>query len=426
MKSHEAPQRDKDVITVRNITAPARRRLLRQQGSCARWPVAITMAGLMLSGLPLAVAANDPPGLTLTPLFNASTQQDDAATHSLEEQDPTWMNLVDAGMALRFDAPGSGWELRYEAEAARHELEAEKKYVDHSLSGRGLFRLGDQHSLEIRANLDVTEDDKGKTRSRGVRRLLQRMDSLARTEVGVMYQFGSESSQEPLHATVTYSGLDYQNHDDSSSQAFGYSEDYVAGAFSLRLVPATALLLEVSRLEVAYGEGLQALPTRANTRDSIATGLSWQTSANTSGSVKLGYLQRTFDTRQQETFAIPSWELRLAWTPDARSTLKVESQRFDRETTAGDDIIDTRSYRVNWTRRWNDQWSMQVAGTYLDEVYGRVHREQNTVQLNTAVHYAMQQRIKWSLGYRWRDRDSNIEHLRLGQNRLEFRATIPI
>ena len=137
------------------------------------------MAGLMLSGLPLTVAANDPPGLTLTPLFNASTQQDDAATHSLEEQDPTWMNLVDAGMALRFDAPASGWELRYEAEAARHELEAEKKYVDHSLSGRGLFLLGDQHSLEIRANLDVTEDDKGKTRSRGVRRLLQRMDSLS-------------------------------------------------------------------------------------------------------------------------------------------------------------------------------------------------------------------------------------------------------
>ncbi|MGB1440179.1 MAG: outer membrane beta-barrel protein, partial [Luminiphilus sp.] len=134
----------------------------------------------------------------------------------------------------------------------------------------------------------------------------------------------------------------------------------------------------------------------------------------------------TFDTRQQETFAIPSWELRLAWTPDARSTLKVESQRLDRETTAGDDIIDTRSYGVNWTRRWNDQWSMQVAGTYLDEVYGRAHREQNTVQLNTAVHYAMQQRITWSLGYRWQDRDSNIEHLRLGQNRLEFRATIPI
>ena len=93
---------------MRNVTAPARRRLFGQQGPCARWPVAMTMAGLMLSGLPLAVAANDPPGLTLTPLFNASTQQDDAATHSLEEQDPTWMNLVDAGMALRFDAPASG------------------------------------------------------------------------------------------------------------------------------------------------------------------------------------------------------------------------------------------------------------------------------------------------------------------------------
>ena len=371
-----------DVMTVRFESAPGRKWLSRRWERCAFLPsAAVVIAGLLPWASPLAEGAGQPPELTLTPLFNASTKPDNRSRDSIDQQDSTWLNLVDAGMALRFDAPGSGWELRYEAEAARHELEAEKKYVDHSLSGKGLLRLGNQHSLEIKADLDMTQDDKGKTRARGVRRLLQSQNSLARTEVGVMYQFGDDSSQEPLHATVTYSGLDYQNHDDSSSQEFGYSEDYVAGAFSLRLVPATALLLEVSRLEVAYGEGLQTLPTWGNTRDSIATGLSWQTSATTSGSVKLGYLQRTFDTRQQETFAIPSWELRLAWTPDAGSTLKVESQRFDRETTAGDDIIDTRSYGVNWTRRWNDQWSMQVTGTYLDEVYGRTHRPRPSANL---------------------------------------------
>ena len=255
-----------DAMTVRFESAPVSKWPSRRREFCAFLPpAAVVIAGLLPWASPLAEGAGQPPELTLTPLFNASTKPDSRSADGIDQEDSTWLNLVDAGMALRFNAPGSGWELRYEAEAARHELEAEKKYVDHSLSGKGLLRLGNQHSLEIKADLDVTQDDKGTTRARGVHRLLQSQNSLARTEVGVMYQFGDKSSKEPLHATVTYSGLDYQSHDDSSSQEFGYSEDYVAGAFSLQLVPATALLLEVSRLEVAYGEGLQALPTRGNT-----------------------------------------------------------------------------------------------------------------------------------------------------------------
>ncbi len=385
---------------------------------------AVLASALML---PMAVVAQSDSGtgeLTLTPVFKASTQADKPTPLQSDTDNPTWMNLVDAGMALRFSTPLVGWEVSYQAAAARHEINADEKYLDHSLSGRGSLDLGEGHTLEVKAARDVTHEDRGRSRSRGMRSLLQSLETFARTEVGVTYQYGGESEQQPLGAKVVYSGLDYQSVESDDDQSLGYNEAYLAGTFSLQLVQESTLLVEVSRLEVANDSGHGETALASSTRDSVLTGFTWQSPGVTSGSVKLGYLRRALDTQQQGVFTAPNWEVELAWTPDPFSTIKVESHRYDQETRSGDDIIDTRRYGLDWTHQWRNKWSLQIAGTYLDEVFNRLDREQNTVQVDTALRYAMDEGLQWSLGYRWQDRDSNIERLRMGRNQLQFSASV--
>ena len=423
MGRHGDSERDKDVMTARQRYWFAGQRRSVQPAAA---PSALVFGILFLActALPAAGQGGDTGALTLTPLFKASTKTDRAKPGSLGQSESSWMNLVDAGMALRFATPTIDWEVSYQAAAARHELETEKKYLDHSVAGQGALRLGESHSLRVRAARDVTQRDDKKSRSKGIRRALAKLDTYARTEVGVTYQFGGTKNPEPLGATVTYSGLEYESLEDNTAQAMGYSEAFLAGAVSLQLMEDSALLFELSRLETIADAGSRHTPLPDSTRDSLLTGIAWRSSARTSGVIKVGYLRRELEAHQREIYAVPNWEVELAWSPSAFSALKVESQRYDQETASGEDIIDIRRYGIDWTRRWQNQWSLQIAGTYRDEAFGRIEREQSTVQLDTALRYTVDRRLQWSLGYRWEDRDSNIENLRMGRNQIEFSAKL--
>ena len=379
------------------------------------WAPALTAAG----------AGVEVGELQITPTFAARTQSDGNSVDTNQDELKSWVNLVDAGMALRFTKSKASWEVGYRAAAADHDLNEDSDYLDHFFSGNGTLHIGKRHALRVQANLDVAHTDAGKSRSKVASKALGELDMFARKEVGVTYSFGASSSDEPFSAEISYTDLRYEDQQASRHQT-RYSEDFVSSTLLWQALPGSTFLVELSHLEVGHGDEDARIESDNRSSNRVFTGYKWQSSQHTSGVLKLGYLRQDFDTQGREPFIAPSWEVKIEWSPHERSKVILESQRLDKEAAAGSDLIDTRRYGIHWTQAWDDEWSLQIAGTYLDEVYTLADQTLDTVHIDTSLHYLQRRGVQWTLGYRWRDRDSNIEHLRLGRNEVELSATIPL
>src|SRR5262249_336030 len=133
------------------------------------------------------------------------------------------------------------------------------------------------------------------------------------------------------------------------------------GAFYWRVAPKTYALAEVRNTEIHYD--LPNIGTGEERR--YYAGISWEATAKTVGTLKVGQLRRKFDNGSPEK-TTASWEGLVTWTPLTYSVFDFYTSRQTSEATG---LPPTRFILssvggVTWTHYWSSYLNSGVGLRY--------------------------------------------------------------
>ena len=172
-----------------------------------------------------------------------------------------------------------------------------------------------------------------------------------------------------------------------------------------------SLLADARVTDVDYGDDLILQPSLNNTEYRYFLGATWDTTATTNGTIKVGYMEKRFGDPVRGDFSDPSWEADIRWSPRTYSHFNFRSARLPSETNGLGSFVDNTVHSVTWEHEWSRHVKSEFGVHNLDQEYRDAigDREQETRQYVFAVTYQMRRWLGWRFGVEVNERESNIE-----------------
>jgi hypothetical protein len=172
-------------------------------------------------------------------------------------------------------------------------------------------------------------------------------------------------------------------------------------------------LLDARLTEIDYQHDRTLRPSLNSKEYRYLFGVTWDTTAKTTGTVKVGYVQKEFDDSARGEFSDPSWDVDVRWSPRTYSHFDFRTARYPSETNGGGDFVDNTSYSATWEHEWSDRIESQLGARYLEQDFrgSTFNRNQDLTQYDFSLSYEMLRWLSWEAGVEVNARDSNIDQL---------------
>lgn len=210
-----------------------------------------------------------------------------------------------------------------------------------------------------------------------------------------VYTYGAKEAQGRLELEGSYISKKYQNNLVSTAVL---NNDLAAasGRFFYRVMPRTSMVFELRQSHATYGNN----PGYSNSESRAYVGVTWEATAKTTGSFKVGSAQKSFSDRG--TYGKPSgtsWEGNVRWSPQTYSTFDVVSSRgFADATGSGNYLLNTGN-SVTWNHQWRSNLSTRATlGTLKTDFVG-AGRTDNTDNAGIGLFYEVGR--NWRAGAEW-------------------------
>lgn len=229
------------------------------------------------------------------------------------------------------------------------------------------------------------------------------------------YTHGAETAQGQLIIDVGYEDKQYTNFRDITT--FRDTDIFYAGAaLQYQAKPKTSLLLEARYKDIDYITDYESSLDSTTLR--LLAGLSWESSARTTGTIKLGRVERHLPSPDRDDFSGNSWQAVLLWSPRTYSTFRVSTSQTEKESNNRADFINSQAIRLSWNHRWNDQFLsvIRLGKTHDDFIGSEDNRVDDSDHASIELNYDLR---RWlSIGGSWtmQDTESNVEGIPFKRN----------
>ncbi len=149
--------------------------------------------------------------------------------------------------------------------------------------------------------------------------------------------YGAPSAAGRVEGDLKYLSKRYDNNRAQTSVA-DLNQAEAAGRFYYRIGTRSMLLAEVRDTEYHY---TSPQPNDSNTERRYYVGLTWEATAATTGTVKVGRMTKDFTDSSRQGFSGGSWEAGVRWLPVDRSAVDFQSSK------ATADPVGYGNYQIN-------------------------------------------------------------------------------
>lgn len=239
-------------------------------------------------------------------------------------------------------------------------------YTGHHLDLTGEAKLNARNTLGANVGYHKQQD---------IRTSINRADPQEKTGdrynwryFGGFYKAGAESSRFQLELSGEQEVRRFENNLDTASdnRSKERDTDTFIGTLYARIAPKTKLLLEAKQRDFDYIAPSSPLD---NTSNSVFLGLTWEATAKTTGSVRLGQENKEFDRAGATDYSEPSWDISVSWQPNSYSTISLFTTQGAQEGSIRSDLIKTASTTVSWSHNWNPKFNTEFSYNMLNEQY---------------------------------------------------------
>jgi polysaccharide biosynthesis protein VpsM len=304
--------------------------------------------------------------------------------------------------------------LRYQGQVGRYFQSRDDDYVDHAT--RAQFDVAFDRRNFLRVGMDYIRghDPRGATD----RPISSTPDKYRLTIPSFTYAFGTPGAAGRLEAYYSQPNRVYLNNRATAVLSDRKVNEY-GGAFYWRVMPKTYVLAEARKTDIGYRDP-RSLFSADETR--YYAGVSWEATAATTGTLKVGRLERRFDN-DFPRFNGNSWEGLISWAPRTYSKFDFYTARQTNEATGLGTFILTSVTGVTWTHAWNSAFTTGVDLRYAKDDFQGFDRRDETKSVGLKAGYRFRRWLTIGAEYTFQHRDSNLPNFEYDKNLYLLTAT---
>ncbi len=265
-------------------------------------------------------------------------------------------------------------------------------YLDNMFSVNAHIEPTGRFRFDIGAGYSMLHDDLGTGYTEGFNRQAIEAwgspDTYDLTSINGGLEYGAADAAGQIALNLGFSQTRY----DRLQPAQARDMDALNGLleFRLRIMPKTKMLLDFEHSKGDYSYQPTA-SVSDYTENRYMLGVSWESSANTTGKVRVGTAKR--DKANGDSPSRFNWDAGIVWTPLERSKFTLDGAERIQDGTFPTTSIDSRSLALGWTHDWSDRWqSILTAGFGKDDhdvLAGYPGRQDDNINYGLAVNYQM-------------------------------------
>ena len=295
------------------------------------------------------------------------------------------------------------------------------------------FNLDLHHVFDARNLVNVYgeywdfHEDRGTGLTEGIAQEVDGPTKLDRTTLGGDYLYGSESSRGRLKLGARTVDHHYRNQEELTRYHSRDSYEY-NGTFFWNVAARTDALVEVRHIDTEYDRDDPSDVDGSLDSDEFnyLTGVTWTATAQTTGSVKVGMVNRDYNSDARSTDDVFSWEVDLTYLPRTYSRFNLGTRRFFDETNGVGNAVDTEEVTLSWNHDWSTRSKTDLSVVLASENYTESDREDDSYGAEALYTYAFRRWADLGVGYRFEELSSDLNYYDYTRNEVFLQAKLSL
>ena len=375
----------------------------------------LVTVGMVVSNCALAIEpANLRAGpVYFTPSLETETRYVDNVFRSTNNEVDSWVLEVTPKVQAWMQNGINTYSLSYQLQDTRYSDTHDDDFTDQQLNLDIHHEFTAKNALNFFGEYYDGHEERGTGLSEGgISALIDKPVEYELATWGGDYTYGNTDSRGRLELAAKTADYQYQNFREFT-RFRDRDQDIYSGTYFWKVAQRTDILAQIRNIRNRYD---QTNPSDvAGSLDSkeynYLLGISWEATARTSGSVKVGWYDREYDSAGRKDSDGFQWEVDLIYKPRTYSTVNLASRRFSRETNGLGDFIDTSETEVTWDHYWSSRGSSHLSIMYATDDYSQSPRDDDRGQAEFSYSYQFKRWFDVGAGYRRERRDSSVRSL---------------
>lgn len=306
------------------------------------------------------------------------------------------------------------YSLGVEAKVGNYQDSSADNYKDLTAFAAADLTFSSRSGLRLGANYMRGHDPRGSTD----RAVADRPDQYNDGSVDALYAFGGNDARGRFELAASTANKRYRNNR-ASTVAADRDTDRYRGTFFVRVAPKTSLLVEAQQAKFDY---LLSTSTLDSKETRYFVGVTWEATAATSGTFKVGHQKKDFDFSTRGDSKGSTWELGVEWKPMTYSKVDLFSNKSFGESSGLGDLIVSKKTGVQWTHSWSSRVSSTAGYTFIqdDFIGGGANRKDETDAYSFKLSYKLGRSIELGADFSRTERDSNQSAFNYRRNQIMF------
>lgn len=338
--------------------------------------------------------------VAVKPQLSIQLGHDDNLFTQRDGAESSMIRVIKPSVELLAERLNDAYRLTYELEDGTYENSRSDDYTDHRLIAEAIIELNSRHQLNFSSRYLKDHEDRGSNNARTGDKPSEYTDK----SVQAIYRYGVKGAIANIELLGSYLDHEFDNF-----KALNESRDRenarVGGTFFYRVAPKISGLIELRYEDIDYALGTSTLDSEET---KYLLGVKWDATARTSGTAKLGYMEKKYDSSTRKDLDSISWEVAARWSPLTYSVFDVSASQEFEEASGNEDGIDVKGLNLSWSHVWNDRFSTNVVLSRLNEEYLGISREDETDSLILGVNYDLKRWLAVNLAYTNTDKSSEL------------------
>jgi hypothetical protein len=335
----------------------------------------------------------------LAPYVGAAFGHDDNLFQAPVNEQSSWLLQLTPGATIEGGDSNRVFKLLYSGDVVHYTSSSNDDYQDHAFLGTFDMRVTREAAFQIGYDYFKGHDARGSTD----RASQARPDKFNRYGANLLFSYGRRDAKGRVEATYSDFRTRYQNNASTTAVSDRDTQEYgVIGYF--QVMPKTQLVAEYRKSELDYTQNR----LQSSQEERYYAGVTWDATALTSGTIKVGRLKKEFDASPVNDYSDTGWEAIVRWAPRTYSRFQLSTSRTSKESTGEGTFIVSDSTGLAWSHSWT---------TYLDTTASLIvernkyqqtsARSDDVTMIGLKAGYKFRHWLTLGAEYRFMDRDSN-------------------
>ena len=358
----------------------------------------------------------------LVPSLESDIVVDDNLFRRENDEIDTVVGIISPRLLASYTDEVNSYQLELSGSKGLVSANSEDDYSTWLVAGDAHVELTERHLFDLNFSYDDSIQPRGTGWSQ-FGDLPDEPDELARRDFGLAYQLGASDALARLQLAVNNTDLDFSN-----NQEFREGRDYERVGWRATILfnalPRTDIILEARGADFNYDQNLtdlDGMTAELDNKEAYAfVGISWEATALTTGSIRIGRGRKQFSSPSRRDFNEPTFELGLEYAPLTYSTFNFTATQDFSEGIGIGDAVKRRAYNLNWRHSWTERFYSEVNLNSQDDDYVGSTLSDQFDRYSARMVFEFQRWLEFSVGLLAENRDFSDGSFSYARTALTF------